>query len=1140
MAGDGKDPILDFMVVRAPERVADAAGRRRYIRDRVLIKPKDGMWTHVPDDPVDPQSLEKVSPIFRIVYESVFYSDLQPGPDALEKLRDKLLETLRPYKPAELPTEPEPQVGLQAISPPPGPTPPKTLTLRIDDLAEHAHISVGDMYYILPDRLEQLARVPLIRVLIRVRPLLQAAARSATKAASTAFDPAGLRGRLERELGKPLVTVVFSADGHSADYVSAHRALFDCLYLLYLMRRWTTVDMSDLIDGLQLLHAIEALAVDALYTMVRTGTASNEDKLRMQALVSTMPEFAGWDGTTDIAGFPVITSASVLAELLDARPVVHPLLAQLFWFRKPFNDIKPIGVGDLKVVKQWLTAYRPGEISHIHNIMDGESRSRTHRRLEKSEEVFSLSSSRTEEKSRDTQSTERFEVKAEAENVVRASLNVTATANLTYNNDAAKITASASAGFGYTRATEDHAKTAQNFARDVVAKAVERVQSQTASQRTITQTFETEERNSQVFDNPAGGGHISGIYRWIDKEYTAQVYNYGKRMMFEFVVPQPAAFWVESKLRAYENSLDVPQPPFPVPVEKPVTLSFTKAQITQALFASLKIRYDLREIPAYPVPSRIVPARDPQTRGRQFVEQDIKINNHTRTFDCSIVGAAGYRAKNVRLSGFAQFWHKVIGNRISVLLNGRMVFQDTGDNVGDWPFTGSPRQPDEEIVFTSDETSFGLVFRNEIKMYDLYFEVELERMPDTLANWQQLVWDTIVEIEQKKLAADFEEEQLAYQARLSQYQNRLTQIRATAIPEILAGRSDAANKAIIDEEIKKHCLSMLAKEFDTVWKEDVLSREQTLGTREVTTKSYQLNVIEAKQETEKTTVGYKMTDRKVDYPAIAIEASRAKGSVVQFLEQAFEWERLSYVFYPYFWSEEKYWIELMNREDDADPTFTAFLRCGMARVLVAATPAYEDAALYYLFTREPWAGGRSPVIGDPLFIPLHDELRQQTDDRSGGVPDGEPWTFTVPTSLVYLHGSKNALPNIQAERQASPTLGRKSADVKANKTLSAADSGIVQNVTADAVVVALPPVGPTTLGLAYTIRNGATKDGDVLVAVSPNSSDQIIGNGFSPADNKDALNAKSTSKSGDEITLVSNGSTGWFISDVVGMWTREA
>jgi hypothetical protein len=474
---------------------------------------------------------------------------------------------------------------------------------------------------------------------------------------------------------------------------------------------------------------------------------------------------------------------------------------------------------------------------------------------------------------------------------------------------------------------------------------------------------------------------------------------------------------VESKLQAYENSLDVPQPPFPVPVETPVNLPFTKDQITDTLFASLKLRYDLQHVAAYPESSRVVAAREPQTRGRQFAEKDITGHDHTRTFDASIIGATGYRAAGAHLSGYGQFRHRDPNNRTSLLLNDRMVFEETRNAI-EWPFDWRVAAQ-EEIVFASDDASLGLVFSNEINFYDLALDVELERMPSTLANWQQQVWDTIVEAERKKLAADFEEAQLEYKARLSEYRNRLAQIRATAIEEILAGRSDAANKLVIDEEIKKHCVALLAKEFDTDSTDDILSDKETLGTRKVTTESYRLEVKEATKADERTEVGYHLGERDVKYPAINLGNSRTKGSIVQFLEQAFEWERLSYVFYPYFWSAEKDWIELMNREDAADRTFTAFLRSGMARVLVAATPAYEDAVLYYLDTREPWMGGRSPVIGDPLFVSLHDELRQQTDDRGAGVPDGDPWTFTVPTSLVYLHGSGNALPDIEAERAAA-------------------------------------------------------------------------------------------------------------------------
>lgn len=110
-------------------------------------------------------------------------------------------------------------------------------------------------------------------------------------------------------------------------------------------------------------------------------------------------------------------------------------------------------------------------------------------------------------------------------------------------------------------------------------------------------------------------------------------------------------------------------------------------------------------------------------------------------------------------------------------------------------------------------------------------------------------------------------------------------------------------------------------------------------------------------------------------------------------------------------------------------------------------------------------------------------------------------------------------------------------EVTANKTLDQADSGVPQVVTADAVVVTLPA---TVAGLTYVIVNGSNRQGDVGVTVSPNASDQIIGNGFTAADDKDAINTKATARPGDKLVLVGDGVDGWFVQEVKGTWVREA
>jgi hypothetical protein len=76
--------------------------------------------------------------------------------------------------------------------------------------------------------------------------------------------------------------------------------------------------------------------------------------------------------------------------------------------------IKPLGIGDLKVVKQTLLAYVPGEVANIENVLKGESKERKHRKLDRTETTLFTSEEETKDTERDTQTTDRFELKREA------------------------------------------------------------------------------------------------------------------------------------------------------------------------------------------------------------------------------------------------------------------------------------------------------------------------------------------------------------------------------------------------------------------------------------------------------------------------------------------------------------------------------------------------------------------------------------------------------------------------------------------------------------------------------------------------------------------------------------------------------
>jgi hypothetical protein len=108
--------------------------------------------------------------------------------------------------------------------------------------------------------------------------------------------------------------------------------------------------------------------------------------------------------------------------------------------------------------------------------------------------------------------------------------------------------------------------------------------------------------------------------------------------------------------------------------------------------------------------------------------------------------------------------------------------------------------------------------------------------------------------------------------------------------------------------------------------------------------------------------------------------------------------------------------------------------------------------------------------------------------------------------------------------------------VASTKTVDEQDSGKVFYVTADAFTITLPA---TVVGTKYVFVNGM-QDGDALVTISPNASDQIVGPDYAGTDDKDWENTKATARAGDRIELAADGAHGWFVTKLKGTWTQEA
>ncbi|HBG28592.1 MAG: hypothetical protein A2Y10_08595 [Planctomycetes bacterium GWF2_41_51] len=107
----------------------------------------------------------------------------------------------------------------------------------------------------------------------------------------------------------------------------------------------------------------------------------------------------------------------------------------------------------------------------------------------------------------------------------------------------------------------------------------------------------------------------------------------------------------------------------------------------------------------------------------------------------------------------------------------------------------------------------------------------------------------------------------------------------------------------------------------------------------------------------------------------------------------------------------------------------------------------------------------------------------------------------------------------------------------ASANAAATESGVCYDCTADNTVITLPA---TAVGLEFTVMNAAA-DGAALVEVDFQAADKNLGGlGIAAGgDGKKLSNTKATAKKGDFITFAADGTDGYRIKAIRGIWAQE-
>ncbi|MFN8393842.1 MAG: hypothetical protein U0176_04125 [Bacteroidia bacterium] len=612
-----------------------------------------------------------------------------------------------------------------------------------------------------------------------------------------------------------------------------------------------------------------------------------------------------------------------------------------------------VGIGDLLVVRQHLKAYELADFAHVENVLAGEKRERTHRRLNVREETTTEEQESSSSAERNLQTTERSEMQNEVSKTVneqvalKGSLKVEGSYGPTI-----KFTAAGEASYA-TNVTEA-SKNAVSFSREVTEKTAETIQERVRSERKRRVLEEIEEINQHTINNEeAANGHIRGVYRWLNKVYEAQVFNYGQRMLYEFVMPEPAAFYLYAMLDnpPQEDAPEKPEPPMfhdpKTPGAEPHPLQPVNIDVDN--YQMLAAQYNATNVPTPPLSVLNVSFTE-KFDGTQGGKDAPPWVNVFRTGTIKI--PEGYEAFGAHVA-----WQKSSHAEIAGLII---------------PFWGSFQLNLGDLVFNDiDSESMGVVFprtfRKEMSVaigaylstgFALGIDVACHITSEGKAKWQQAVYDNIMQ---------------AYQQQLSEYESYMSQKAIQAGIQI-HGRNPGENRILEKEELKKLCIMALT------------------GKNNIALDSF-----------------YNYQE-----PTIKFGTARKNGSYIRFFENAFEWGNMQFAYYPYFWGRKARWTSALH-VTDPDPEFAEFIKAGAVRIQIPVRPGFEKAVAHFSQFGEIWNGNDAPLLNDELYVPVVNEIMANKGKLEDGVPypeGSEPWEYVVPTSLVLLQNVEE-LPSIR-------------------------------------------------------------------------------------------------------------------------------
>jgi hypothetical protein len=487
----------------------------------------------------------------------------------------------------------------------------------------------------------------------------------------------------------------------------------------------------------------ETEALDAIWAQQAITTELRQSYQRLSQLISGFQYVAATRALTNIRNTASRHSKTkhkmsspdyYQAVLVEAGLFSNDVQAVSFETSETeIGAIKPIGIGDLLLVEQTLTRYQAGEVSYIENVMKTESKSREFRTLESTETTTTSSTATTSTSSQDLSTATQYDMNSEVNKTIEST--TSADAGVTVSASYGPVELGAEAGFAYSSSSSESSSSATTYAQEITSQTSQSLTEQ-FYEETVTKTLsEAEETNTHGFDNTAGDAHAIGIYQYVDKVYQEQVYNYGKRLMFEFLVPQPAAFYRYANTNTTAD-VDVPEPE--------ELGSLTPDDLTESNYLTYAAKYNVTGLEQPPADEIIVGTAFEQTGSGEDIVSAKSVT--------SLNVPDGYEATYVWVNGTWFSYDDTNSTDLRLLVGLREFSMEADDD-----YTNSMNHETGAVPVS---------VRSYMGAYAITVEVRCARTDAAYSEWKQSVYDAIV---------------AAYQSMKDEYDSAVTAANISAL-----------------------------------------------------------------------------------------------------------------------------------------------------------------------------------------------------------------------------------------------------------------------------------------------------------------------------------------------------------------------